>query len=79
MEYGLIISSQARREHELRLLEASSARLAVQVCRRMRIRNDLRKAILETVKLDGSTEGLAVEFSGLVRRAEGCLSERSCC
>ncbi len=79
MDYGLITTNQALREHEERLNAAARTRQAAEAYRRMRIRSNLRKAILETVRLDGSTRELATEFAGLVQRAERRLSGRTCC
>ena len=79
MDYLLMSPREALREHAERLQRAARARQASEVPHRMRIRGRLRKAILETVRLDGSARELAVEFSGLVRKAEHRLSGRPCC
>ena len=79
MDLLLMTSREALREHGERLQRAARARQASEICQRMRIRGRLRKAILETVRLDGSTRELAAEFSGLVLKAECRLSERPCC
>lgn len=79
MDYRLITPNLALREHEARLRDATRAWQAAEAYRRMRIRNNLRKAILETVRLDGSVQDLATELAGLVQRAERRLSGRPCC
>lgn len=75
----LMTTKEALREHTERLERAERARQVSEVYRRMRIRGRLRKAILETVRLDGSAQELAVELHGLVRSAERRLSGRPCC
>ena len=79
MDLILMSPREALREHAERLERAARARQAAEIHQRIRIRSRLRKAILETLKLDGSTQELAVEFSGLVRKAERRLSGRACC
>jgi len=79
MDFALITTRQALREHGERLEKASRVRQATEAHRRKRIRSGLRKAILETVKLDGSTTELVTEFSRLVQRAEHRFSGRPCC
>ncbi len=78
MDLFLMTPREALREHGERLQRAARARQASEIYQRMRIRSRLRKAILETVRLDGSTRELAVEFSRLVRKAECRLSGRLC-
>ena len=75
----LMTPSEALRGHGERLQRAAYSRQASEVCQRMRIRNRLRKAILEALTLEGSTQELAAEFSGLVRKTERRFSGRSCC
>lgn len=79
MDYRLMTPNLALREHEARLRDANRAWQAAEAYRRMRIRSNLRKAILETVRLDGSVQDLATEFAELVRRTEQRLSGRPCC
>lgn len=79
MDLFLMTPGEALREHTERLQRAEQSRRVSEVSQRMRIRGRLRKAILETVKLDGSTRELAVELNGLVRNAERRLSGRPCC
>ncbi len=79
MDLLLVTPGEALREHAERLQRAEQSRRVSEVSQRMRIRGRLRKAILETLELDGSTQELAVEFSGLVRKAERRLSGRACC
>ena len=79
MDLLLMTPRETLREHAKRLQRAEQSRLVSEVSQRIRIRSRLRKAILETLKLDGSTQELAVEFSGLVRKAERRLSGRACC
>ena len=79
MVFLLMTPGEALREHTERLQKAEQSRRVSEASQRMRIRGRLRKAILETVRLDGNTRELVVEFSGLVRKAEHRLSGRSCC
>ncbi len=79
MDYGLMTTEQALREHKERLDAAARRRQAAEAIQRRRIRSLLRKAILQTVRLDGTTRELATELAGLVRRAERRLSGRPCC
>lgn len=79
MDHILMTPREALREHAERLQRAEQSRRVSEVSQRMRIRSRLRKAILETVRLDGGTRELAVELHGLVRNAERRLSGRSCC
>ncbi len=74
-----ITPQQTIREHEERLRRASEQRRAGEAVRRMRIRSQLNKAILESVRLDGTTRDLAMEFAGMVRHAERRLTGNSCC
>jgi hypothetical protein len=79
MDLLLMTPRETLREHGERLKRAEQSRRASEVSQRMRIRSRLRKAILETVRLDGGTRELAVELHGLVRSAERRLSGRPCC
>jgi head-tail adaptor len=79
MNYLLMTPRESMREHAERLQEAARTRQEAEIHHRMRIRSRLRKAILETVRLDGSTRELAVEFTGLIQKAERRLSGRPCC
>jgi len=79
MDRILMTPREALREHADRLQRAARARQAAEIYQRMRIRGRLRKAIVETIKLEGSTQELAEEFSRLARSAEQRLSKRPCC
>lgn len=79
MDRILMTPREALRDHAERLQRAEQSRRVSEVSQRMRIRSSLRKAILETVRLDGGTQELVVELHGLVRRAERRLSGRPCC
>lgn len=79
MDRILTTPREALREHAERLQRAARARQASEIHHRLQIRSRLRKAILETVRLDGSTRELAVELDALIRKAERRLSGRPCC
>lgn len=79
MDLLLMTPRQSLREHSDRLKRSAIARRTSEIQQRMRIRNRLRKAILETAKLDGQTRELAVELHALVQSAERRLSGRPCC
>lgn len=79
MDLLLITPRQSLHEHAGRLKRSEVARRTSEIQRRMRIRNLLRKAILESAKLDGETRELAVELHALALRAERRLSGRPCC
>ena len=79
MDLLLMTPREAQREHDNRLQKAARARQALAAYHRMRIRGRLRKAIMETVRLDGTTRELAMEFNGLIRKTERRLSGRPCC
>jgi hypothetical protein len=53
-------------EQERRVQAAMNTRRENEAVRRMRIRRNLRKAIVETHRLDGDFHRLAAEFCGLV-------------
>jgi len=72
-------TKEVLREHDGRLRSATCARQANEAYRRMKIRSSLRRAIAETLRLDGDIQELATEFDGLVRRTERRLSGRPCC
>ena len=79
MNRMLWTTNEALREHERRLRCSTRARQANEAYRRMKIRSSLRRAIVETLRLDGDVQELATEFAGLVRRTEQRLSGRPCC
>ncbi|UCF10275.1 MAG: hypothetical protein JSW65_00915 [Candidatus Bipolaricaulota bacterium] len=79
MDLRLMTPRQSLREYSERLERAAIARRRVEIHQRMRVRNRLRKAILEIVKLDGKTPEVAVELNGLIRSVERRLSGRPCC
>jgi len=79
MDPILLTPKHALRQHDQRLRSAEDSRRIQEFTRRLRIRGLLRRAILEAVRLDGDTEGLVREVSGLVRSAERRLSGRPCC
>ena len=79
MDLLLMTPRQSLREHSDRLKRSAMARRTSEIQQRMRIRSLLRKAILETAKLDGQTRELAVELHALVRSAERRFSGRPCC
>ena len=79
MDLRLMTSRQALREHDERVQKAARSRQAVEAYQRMRIRSRLRKAILETIRLDGSTRELAIELAGLVQTTERQLTGGNCC
>ena len=75
----LMTPGEALREHTERLQKAERSRRVSEASQRMRIRCRLRKAILEALRLEGSTQELQAEFSGLVRKTERQFSGRPCC
>jgi len=79
MDLLLMTPRQSLREYSDRLKRSAIARRTSEIQQRMRIRNLLRKAILETAKLDGQTRDLAVELHALAQSAERRLSGRPCC
>ena len=79
MDLFLMTPEEALREHAERLQRAERSRRVFEISQRMRIRGWLRKAILETIRLDGSTRELAEELNGLVRKTERRFSGRPCC
>jgi len=79
MDRILTTPRQVLREHAERLQRAERSRRVLEISQRMRIRGWLRKAILETVRLNGSTRELAEELNGLVRKSERRFSGRPCC
>jgi hypothetical protein len=79
MNHLFMTPRESTREHTERLQRALRTRQALEAYHRMRIRSRLRKAILETVRLDGSTRELAMELDGLIRKTEHRLSGRPCC
>jgi len=79
MDLLLMTPRQSLREHSDRLKRSAIARRTSKIQQRIRIRNLLRKAILETAKLDGQTRDLAVELHALAQCAERRLNGRPCC
>jgi len=70
---------EALREHHELLRRSADARRANEIRQRTRIRNRLRAAVLETIRLGWSTGELADEIDALTQRADAHLRGRSCC
>ncbi len=75
----LMTSKDVQRAYMHRLEENERKRHASEIKHRKQLRQQLREAIQETVKLDGGAQALAVEYAGLVRSANARLRERPCC
>jgi len=78
MDLRLTTVNEVSRDYSRRLERAAAARTAAEIRHRMRVRNRLRKAILEVVKLRGETPDVACELKRLIRGAECRLGERPC-
>ena len=78
MDLRFMTVNDVLRDYSGRLERAAAARTAVEIRHRMRVRNRLRKAILEIVKLQGQTPDVAYELDALIRGAECRLGERPC-
>jgi len=79
MDHVTLTTNHALREYERRLRDSAKARQANDAYRRMKIRSSLRRAIVETLRLDGDVQELATEFTGLIRSAERRFDRRPCC
>lgn len=75
----LMTSRDVQREYTERLQTMERDRQGWEIRHRLRLRRQLRKAILEAARLEGGAQDLAREFSGLVRSAESRLGKRACC
>ena len=75
----LMTPEDAQRAYAERLRLTERNRRASEIQHRLRLRRQLRKAILETVRLEGGAQELETEFSGVIRSAERRMSGRPCC